>query len=617
MAIENEGSTERINEMYRYILHLYSRLINGQKALVTLMDIQVFFDILVPDGETPDKCEEKGYHSKKKSYLRIYTNDHTLVLTWDIETQSQELGEFAEVLNLNNNVFMISMTLHWKDDPKPLKQISFATDIYVGFNDFDYDWCFIMERAYHLNILEWMWERITGKFETKEEILKWKYRGKIGAKSENDFVKKHPVKTPEEGEEDLEEKEYMGGPIRIKISAEDYFISSFLKLPSCSKRKTHLNSSYKNSVLTVRLICYTIKCGKSIQRRRKAQSSSTARYMREVAQYCIIDILYCQELLVNQSIINDYREVASIAYIFLFDTHYRANGMKVRNLLSACAIKRDMVISTRLPEDIEKGKYPDAYVFSPKKGIMTERPVTDLDFASLYSSIIMAYKISPEKSYWIEKRLIMSAKMRTSFIRLSLNSIKDLSKKRLELKARLAPLGKKKQYLEKMISSAKKRGKRVSESLNSEYSSVCFDYDYWDSKQKALKVYMNTFYEEVGNSKSPIFLRELACETTTADRYYKKCDKAFSRKKLSKEAYWTEMVKITMDMMKKLRDQVNAYLRIKSEMSYLKMAYEEVLFPICFTGKKKYFGVGHEDVINFEPKNLFMKEIDIVKQDKS
>ncbi|CAI2192088.1 11539_t:CDS:1 [Funneliformis geosporum] len=72
-----------------------------------------------------------------------------------------------------------------------------------------------------------------------------------------------------------------------------------------------------------------------------------------------------------------------------------------------------------------------------------------------------------------------------------------------------------------------------------------------------------------------------------------------------------------MDVMKKLHDQVNAYLKIKSETSYLKMAYKEVLFPICFTGKNKYFGVGHEDVINFKPKNLFMKGIDIVKQDKS
>src|SRR6185437_1003718 len=59
MAIKNEGSTERINKTYRYVLRLYGHLINGQKALVTLIGIQVFFDILVPDGKTPDECEEK------------------------------------------------------------------------------------------------------------------------------------------------------------------------------------------------------------------------------------------------------------------------------------------------------------------------------------------------------------------------------------------------------------------------------------------------------------------------------------------------------------------------------------------------------------------------------
>ena len=56
-----------------------------------------------------------------------------------------------------------------------------------------------------------------------------------------------------------------------------------------------------------------------------------------------------------------------------------------------------MVISTRIRENIEKGKYPGAYVFSPKKGIESGRPVTGLDFASLYPSIIMAYNLSPEK----------------------------------------------------------------------------------------------------------------------------------------------------------------------------------------------------------------------------
>src|SRR3954453_736020 len=91
MAIENEGSTERINGTYRYVLRLYGRLINGQKALVTLTGIQVFFDIRVPDGESPDECEVRvrdilfsakvetqkiehvkafsfrGYHTEKKS----------------------------------------------------------------------------------------------------------------------------------------------------------------------------------------------------------------------------------------------------------------------------------------------------------------------------------------------------------------------------------------------------------------------------------------------------------------------------------------------------------------------------------------------------------------------
>ncbi|RIB12376.1 hypothetical protein C2G38_2101123 [Gigaspora rosea] len=65
------------------------------------------------------------------------------------------------------------------------------------------------------------------------------------------------------------------------------------------------------------------------------KSHSTIVKMRKVAYYCIIDALRCQELMVKRNVINDYREVASIAYVSLFDSHYRANGMKVRNLLEA------------------------------------------------------------------------------------------------------------------------------------------------------------------------------------------------------------------------------------------------------------------------------------------
>ena len=107
--------------------------------------------------------------------------DRTLVLTWDIETYSSlSLGKFPTAQSDESNVFMICMTVHWKDDPNPLKQIclvdvettpdprritvvcgnqtnllkafalcwkNLAPDIEVGFNVLQYDWRFIVEKA--------------------------------------------------------------------------------------------------------------------------------------------------------------------------------------------------------------------------------------------------------------------------------------------------------------------------------------------------------------------------------------------------------------------------------------------------------------------------------------
>ncbi|CAI2200549.1 19182_t:CDS:2, partial [Funneliformis geosporum] len=179
----------------------------------------------------------------------------------------------------------------------------------------------------------------------------------------------------------------------------------------------------------------------------------------------------------------------------------------------------DMVFSSRVCENIEKGKYPSTYIFPPEKGIETRRPITELNFASLYSSLIIAYNLSPDKiiltyeeadiaekngnilhkiEFPFNNCTVQARSVRhdNKFEKKSLYPVilEDLSNKRLELKACLAPLGKKRQHLGKIISSAKK-------------------------KQKALKVYMNTFYGEADNSKSPIFLRELAGRTTSAGKY--------------------------------------------------------------------------------------------------
>src|SRR6266496_4648885 len=101
--------------------------------------------------------------------------------------------------------------------------------------------------------------------------------------------------------------------------------------------------------------------------------------------------------MVKENIIKDYREVTSIAYISLFDLHYYAIGTKVSNLLSAEAWTQDILFSMKNSNQKASGKFPGAYVFPPEKGLENKCPVTGLDFASLYLSIIMTYNLSPEK----------------------------------------------------------------------------------------------------------------------------------------------------------------------------------------------------------------------------
>ncbi|CAI2178075.1 6361_t:CDS:2 [Funneliformis geosporum] len=188
-----------------------------------------------------------------------------------------------------------------------------------------------------------------------------------------------------------------------------------------------------------------------------------------------------------------------------------------------------MVINTRIHENIKKRKYPSAYIFSPKKGIESERPITGLDFASLYPNIIMAYNHFSEKFIFDLKDADIAQNNRNNLHKIEFS------------------------FNNHIVQAC---DKRIPERLNLEYSSVCFDYDYWDSKYKALKVYMNTFYGKVENSLSLIFLHKLAYGTTMTEKYNLnlvlwKCDKAFFREELFKEAYWTEIVKITMDVMRK------------------------------------------------------------------
>src|SRR4051812_13034805 len=100
--------------------------------------------------------------------------------------------------------------------------------------------------------------------------------------------------------------------------------------------------------------------------------------------------------------------------------------MKVCNLLGAEAWKRGILITMIVPKQSESGTFPGAHAFPPEKGLEDKRPVTGLDFASLYPSIIMTYNLSPEKLTLSSKEADALIKEKNHFIKSSSLSMIEL-----------------------------------------------------------------------------------------------------------------------------------------------------------------------------------------------
>lgn len=130
----------------------------------------------------------------------------------------------------------------------------------------------------------------------------------------------------------------------------------------------------------------------------------------------------------------------------------------------------------------------------------------------------------------------------------------------------------------------------------------------------------NVYDIETANSHFAAGLGQLVVHNT--DSLYFSCskkefteyDKNYYLGKISKLDYSTKLVEKTFNLTKMINEQVNERLYQDNGQRYLNMSYEEVLFPAMWISKKKYFGVPHEKIINFYPKKLFIKGLDITKR---
>ncbi len=190
-------------------------------------------------------------------------------------------------------------------------------------------------------------------------------------------------------------------------------------------------------------------------------------------------------------------------------------------------------------------------------------------------------------------------------------------------------------------------------------SECAFKASYYNTNQLAQKIFMNTFYGETGNQQSSMFLLPVAGGVTTfgqynirmvkayvekigfnvlygdtdslyicpQDKYFTELDALFESGQISRREYWTRMIEITMEVMNTTKDEVNRMLMFDNFTAFLNMAYEEVLFPLLLTGKKKYAGIPHLGIVNLamceagvrldefmKPGRIFIRGLELIKR---
>lgn len=706
--------------------------------------------------------------------------DYTMTMCWDIETyNADEDGKIPQPEFPNHRMFMIGMTFQWHNSSDQLVRIclvdhpsaphpdfltvvcdneqnlikAFArcynkmrADIVMGFNDSGYDWPWIIKRAQKypgaLKYISKMFDACIDKKDLTDKDVLWNYKSlqvKIEATLD---VKGNNLQVPG----------YI--PVDVMIifrqlypTSEKWGLNYFLEK---NKLGGKADMPYQEMFDIYKRLDELVIAGET----NGQEFIKLKDKMKLVAEYCVIDSQRCHELMKIRSVVQDRREVAVLSYTSMFDTFYRANGMKVRNLVIGLGQPFGLKFSNIHNQIVESGKYPGAYVFPPIKGLLTSklsiseriekgnrgyaeysawtelseneiqicfdyianngisnidndgivpnstlpecmntmlqestgRPITGLDFSSLYPSLIMTYNLSPEyiiidKAYArkIDKMLNIDGskkhilhKIKFEYNgrtirgwsvrhdnKLNPNSsdykfglfgkiLKDLFDTRKVLKKGNADF-KGLEYWEhrkeqlKLLSADEFSSKTV----QAEFEEVCFQFNALDSKQKALKVFMNTFYGEVGNKSSPLFLLQVAGGITSAGQhniksaqkyvenhgckvYYGDTDSLYETipetnfiqldidyytEKISKLNYWKEMVRITFVEIKKIQAGVNEWFLRDNGTEFLKMSYEEILFPVLFLAKKKYAGVPHISEPNFSRDvDLFIRGLELKKR---
>jgi DNA polymerase elongation subunit (family B) len=341
-------------------------------------------------------------------------HDRSVVGAWDIETFT-ESGELPDADRDGDVVFMIGQTYHMKTDAESFLDVCFTAcpcaprndkltvvcksekmciraafelfglispEYIVGFNDGDYDWPFVLNKALRYNLVgvikaslsmynDWRDRKGTSSSRT-ESIIKWDCR-KLPVKVDAD-TKAYSTTMTTPGSINVDIRTVLRKKHKTEKKSSLKFYLSLYKLGGKEDMPIHvlfqIYKEYKQIKLAKSLFD---KQGADYPDKLAALIASNKERMADVAHYCVIDSKKCQELQVRISAIADYEEISSGSHTSPYDCFFFADMMKVSNLVMAEGQQQGLLFHTRVRIDDSKVKYPGAYVFPPEKGIVAPK----------------------------------------------------------------------------------------------------------------------------------------------------------------------------------------------------------------------------------------------------
>lgn len=222
--------------------------------------------------------------------------------------------------------------------------------------------------------------------------------------------------------------------------------------------------------------------------------------IHDVGVYCVQDTELPQKIINKLTIIPNMVEMSKATWVPMNFLIERGQGIKVFSQLTRKTRNENMLVVTLTDEDKIEQDYEGATVLSAKKGAYMEIPITGLDFASLYPTIMRAHNLD-------HSTLVMDSKYENvpDVEYYKINNYKFAQNHEGIIPKMLKELAQNRKAAKKIMAKAKENGDKFGEALA-------------NGRQLAFKVSMNSMYGFCGANVGMLPCKPVAESTTAIGR---------------------------------------------------------------------------------------------------